>query len=507
MASEERDRSFDQALARHLRSAVAAHEAAANAPAGSASQSSSCLDAETLAAYHERSLLPGELNLSKEHIASCKKCQLILAHLEETDAIPLEASMEEEVFAGSDLGSVAAAPSRASASAVPGHATEKPDAHALRPDRTRRLRLLHGTRWGWLAPAGAIAAGLLVWISLHENRPLAPGNDEETKIAKNLPPPPPPTPSKPTLVTPPSFGTVPKMQSAPNEVASTNGRTESHGLEARQKQGLTPSAKTAPAADDIDKESGFRKDAEREKGDALRRAETDRGLDGKAVGGAVQDKVQVQTQEPAQSRTESVGRMQAQEQAASKQIQNQSNASMPKVAGPAPLNQATEDRKMKAAPAAAPAPATPAPAPPAAAGGVTMNYRSSEALELTSMYEARLIAAPGSTVIWRTGPAGLIEISTDSGAKWSRQISDVVVDLYTGSAVSDRICWVVGRAGAVLLTTDGGAHWKTLSSPLSEDLGGVRATDALHAIVWNLRHTKNFETTDGGATWKRTANP
>jgi hypothetical protein len=496
MASEERDRSFDQALRRHLRSVAAPHEAA-NAPTGSASESGACLDAETLAAYHERSLLPGELNSSKEHIVGCKNCQLILAHLEETDAIPLDSFEEEEVFAGSDLASVAAAASRAAApkSGVSSHAEEKSDSLAPRPDRTRRLRLLHGTRWGWLAPAGAIAAGMLVWIALHENQPALHSASEETKIAKNLP-----GSTPPALATPRSSDKVATVRPLPNEGASSNARSESYGLQQRQKQVFTPAPKTAPVRGYADKESGFGKDAEREKGDVLRRAETDRDLDAKAVDGAVQDKVELQAQ--AQSHAESLGRLE--EQAANIQNQNQINANMQKVPGPAPLNQATEAKRLKAA---ASAPPPPAPAPPAGAADVTRNYQSPQALELTSMYGARLIAAPGSTVIWRAGPAGLIEISTNSGRNWSHQTSGVLVDLFTGSAVSDKICWVVGRAGAVLLTTDGGAHWRILASPLSEDLGGVRATDAHHATVWDLRHTKSFETTDGGATWRRVANP
>jgi hypothetical protein len=35
----------------------------------------------------------------------------------------------------------------------------------------------------------------------------------------------------------------------------------------------------------------------------------------------------------------------------------------------------------------------------------------------------------------------------------------------------------------------------------------VQATDALHATIWNARHTKSFETSDGGLTWKLTGNP
>ena len=128
-------------------------------------------------------------------------------------------------------------------------------------------------------------------------------------------------------------------------------------------------------------------------------------------------------------------------------------------------------------------------------------------MEEVTISNPRLIAAPGSSVIWRAGRAGSIEFSNDSGRSWSRQTSGVIVDLLTGSAPSDKVCWIVGRAGAVLLTTEGGAHWKVMTSPIGEDLGGVRATDALHATIWNVRDTKSFQTSDGGVTWTRVPNP
>src|SRR5205085_9386379 len=67
MASDERDRRFDQALARHLRPA-APSGAAARWPAR---ESGACPDSETLAAYHERSLLPEEMNFWKGHVVGC----------------------------------------------------------------------------------------------------------------------------------------------------------------------------------------------------------------------------------------------------------------------------------------------------------------------------------------------------------------------------------------------------------------------------------------------------
>jgi len=505
MASEERDRKFDQALARHLRSARAANYAT-HAPADSASASSTCPDAETLAAYHERSLLPEELNLCKEHIVGCQKCQMILAHLEETDAIPLQVLDEEKVFVSAELGSVAAPASRAPApiAAIADRPGGKTGAHASRPEKSRRARLLHGARWGWLVPAGAIAAGLLVWIATHENTPALHSASEETKIAKNVPAATEPIPADRTLAPPPtSSGAVAKVQPLPSGAAPANSRSESHGFEAPQKQAPTPAASEAPFSAYSDKESGLRKDAGRESSDALRSAESQRDLDTKAVAGAAQDKAELKAQTPALSGAESTLQVQIQEQTANIQNQNQINANMPKVPGPAPLGQAMETKKMKS-PQPAPAPPT---APAAgAAGGVARSYESSGALALAKATDARLIVAPGLAAMWRTGPAGLIEFSSDRGASWSRQPSGVLVDLLAGSAVSDKICWVAGRAGTVLLTVDGGAHWNLLALPMNEDVGAIRATDALHAKVWNIQRSKAFETKDGGVTWQA-ANP
>ncbi len=157
------------------------------------------------------------------------------------------------------------------------------------------------------------------------------------------------------------------------------------------------------------------------------------------------------------------------------------------------------------APSAAPA----APPPqPEVVDGVATSYNSSVSLEVArEISNPHLISPPGSRFIWRAGRSGLIELSKDGGSSWSRQSSGVLADLLTGSAPSDKVCWIVGRVGAILLTTDGGAHWTLILSPLSEDLGGIRASDALRATIWNARNTKNFETSDGGLTWKPVPNP
>jgi photosystem II stability/assembly factor-like uncharacterized protein len=65
---------------------------------------------------------------------------------------------------------------------------------------------------------------------------------------------------------------------------------------------------------------------------------------------------------------------------------------------------------------------------------------------------------------------------------------------------------MVGTHGTILLTADAGHTWKKLSSPLVEDLGGVRAKDAVHATIWDATHSHIFETSDGGVTWKQAVN-
>src|SRR6266850_2891977 len=133
MAPEDRDRNFDKAIARHLRSAAASSDSAKQA-AGSSLQRDACPDAETLAAYHERSLLPVELNSWKEHIVGCAHCQELLAHLELTDDIALSEVVE--------------VPANAQAQ----HAAyleeiETRSGPLSRNEPGRSSRLTHGVRW------------------------------------------------------------------------------------------------------------------------------------------------------------------------------------------------------------------------------------------------------------------------------------------------------------------------------------------------------------------------
>jgi len=108
--------------------------------------------------------------------------------------------------------------------------------------------------------------------------------------------------------------------------------------------------------------------------------------------------------------------------------------------------------------------------------------------------------------IWRFGEHGAIAHSNDNGKTWESQYAALTVTLTSGSAPNKKICWIAGAGGTLLRTTDGGKHWKLVTTPISADLGGVHASDAKHASIWDVSHRLSYETSDGGVTWKQTAN-
>src|SRR6266705_3731770 len=361
MGSDERDRRFDLALSRHLRASHGAADAAL--------QRGSCPDTTLFRSYHERSLLPEELNSWKEHIVDCSHCQVILAQLESTDQIPLEAADKEEALAMKE--SVAAMATQNLETLPMAVAPSKSQAASgtrLR-EKARPFRLSSGVRWRWLAPAGALAAGLLVWIAVHENeKPHLPALPT-TQIAK-IQEPPASAPSSSGSVSaalPPAPSDLAKSKPATNEIASSNTRTKSEAT--RQSQKLDYEERGAPEKPFADKEKGLRKDAGRDSSEDLLRAGNQADLDAKAVPRAMQQEVAAQ----------------AQTEAANIQSQNQNNYNAQKVPGPAPLSQMdtkklskmdTKKKEQKAARAAAPA----APAP---VGGTVAGLTAG-----TSMMEA-----------------------------------------------------------------------------------------------------------------------
>jgi hypothetical protein len=445
-----------------------------------------CPESDVLAAYHERSLPPGEMNSWKEHMVGCTRCQAVLAELEGTDSIPLRASAEASEK------EEALRPNVAPPAAV-ARQEQKP-MPAKFPQKYRITPIFPGLRWQWLAPLGALAAGLLVWVAWQENRPRLWKTPAEVKTAKLEPSsksaPQPASPGPPALspqldqAQTDRLARLSKDQPAAGRALSEETRM-SNSLQQLEKSDAR--VRSAPVRPPAKKERGARENAAQD-----------------LVAGAAENQP---AQEPQAGAAGAAQTAEGQTEAANAQRQaRQSQLSVQRSAEPTPLAEA-EAGKKSIAEARALARRSAAAAPLSGSAPAAFNDVSASQALMARASDLNLIVTPNKKTLWRAGRAGMIEFSSDGGASWSRQTSDVLVDLTAGSAPSEKVCWIVGRAGTLLLTTDAGSHWAILHSPLEEDLGGVRSSDARHATIWNLGNTKVFETADGGVTWKPAASP
>jgi hypothetical protein len=434
------------------------------------------VDAELLSAYHERSLTSEESASLKKHIETCPRCRQILAHLEETDAIPVESPE----------------PVAASALATSAASRERPVAAPISNPRWI-------FPWRWLTPAGAIAAALLVWIVTREqklpNVEVAKNDARATSSPAKAPPPGPFSGSDSTVAVPKAPAAAPAplsrseaaahAQKTPQTFAPQPQREESNANTrgfagekqrlqsavrdkdvASQKKQLASPANNAIAQDYFDNAPAL-----------------DQTIDGKVENRAKSDKIPPPpppAPPPPAANVEvatSVPRMPAE----SKRADATGNEKAA-VGGAVPAAVPKQQQEM---------------------GGRSL-YTTSAAESVMVLAKSKalgLIAAPGGQILWRLGAAGIIERSTNKGATWTMQTSGVVNDLLTGSAPSEKICWVAGRGGVILRTTDGGAHWHKLESPVSSDWTSVFAVNEREATLSTDEGA--YQTTDAGLTWKK----
>jgi hypothetical protein len=462
MPSNDRERSFENALARHLRAGGAAGD-----------PRSTCSDAETLAAYHERSLAPEQMASLKTHVTHCERCQQILAHLEATDEISVPAT---------DLARQATA---AAKSSVPFPARQP-------------------SFWRWVAPAGALAAALLVWVAVHENNSVripvqaTRVDQKQTEIAKDRPA------SSPQLTLPSLDATRKREAASPDSFSALKTSPRSQTAAApkppdqsrlKQKDSLSPEKKSSVADD-------FNQLADNSPNGSPPTA-WDEDLKSQRPGGVTQT-VAVE----AAARTETAKTEAARTEVEEKAANDKPGAPSPRSPQPAPAS------GIGGAPALPPAqpparsqvvvtesePVSDLAAQQRAIGNLS-GVNSTAEMRLAKIVGAVNISAPDGQVSWRAGQAGVIEFSSDAGKTWTLQPSGVIADLLAGSAPSDKICWIVGRSGTVLRTTDGGKHWRKLRPPAQDDLRSVFAVDARQATV--SPNNGAYQTTDGGATWTK----
>jgi hypothetical protein len=435
-SSDDRDRNFEKALARHFR---------ASAPPEASSASPSCADIEELAAYHEGGLSLEQRILWKTHIEGCAHCQGILAQLAATDAIQLDVAAND-VAENFDKQKIAGPPV------------------VLKPRKP--------TLWRWAAPAGAIAAGLLVWITVRENKPIQISEVQNRKEPSSAPlaaTPKPPEPESKTSANEQQL-VAPKPSAIAGEAGVVHRKRDSNlaadvfavrPMPAPSRQRNPEDSPNLYATAPPQPELGDRTDA------------------------------------------------------AAKDLQQKAPAFLPSSAAPAPAPAASPKAYSNAQSVTVEAEsAAPLQGANSATGNASdralqkqelpMNGRSTQALvSLTKGVGGVIIAAPHSPAQWRIGAAGIVEHSTDSGATWDLQSTGVVADLLAGSATSDKVCWIVGRAGTILRTTDGGAHWSNVPPPIVDDFVSVFAVNARQATVSPARGA--YQTKDGGATWKKVA--
>jgi hypothetical protein len=500
MGNEERERKFEQALERHLRRNIASarNEADAHADVRDEMEATvACPDAATLAAFHEGMLPSAEMDAGKEHIGSCSRCREILMQLEATDEIPLEVGAENNLKPRASVLSTGALYVDYASKQTPSLTMTAPASALKAPQDISRGRGFKTLRWA--APAGAIAAGLLIWFVARDSRVQTLGHVENVQVAQEQP-------RNERLATPRALPASP----APEPV------TKAKQLNERRKD--------AGKIKRPGEESGAQRAPERQLSDAF---STSDDLDVRAESSDA--KARQLPSVPSDYASRAVA-----EEKSPEILSRQADVSVSRAMAPVEGTPAVSGKATAASGASRAQSAAPAPTPPAAPSGASSNAAKHSAdtqiiethpngdsqllatqqvvanekleppasLKKVGFENAKIIPVPNGTVIWRVGVAGRIEQSVDRGINWRRQISGVKAELVAGSATSEAVCWVVGRSGTILRTTDGGGHWSKVVSPIPGDVAGIRAVDAMTAEIVGANKTARFITHDGGVTWE-----
>jgi hypothetical protein len=480
MGHEERERKFEQALARHLRgdgdSARDEAEARAAVPDAGAVE---CPDAGTLAAFHESTLSNEELNTTTEHIATCSRCQQILLLLEATDEIPLQVEAENDLKMGEPVLSAGAPHAAAQTPNLAGQT--KPAMKT--PTDISRGRGFKALRWA--APAGAIAAGLLIWFVVRDNKVQTLGHVDNVQVAQEQP-------RDERLPAPPPLAAPPAAEPATKTRRLIEPRKDSSRIKPPAEESGALRAPENSPTDSISSrvEHGARAESpnmnapseSRDSGDyALRMGARDKSPETSSRQADVAVTAAAPTPEPA---TSGDARAQSAAPAAKADAKQSANT-----------NQTVETQSnlgIRSLPTEQ---------------VVAMNQlETARSLKKDSLENAKIILAPKGAMRWRLLSEGRIERSSDGGATWEAQNSGVNVELLAGSAPSEAVCWIVGRGGTILKTADGGSHWSKVVWPITGEISGIYATDAMHAVVYDgtVGIPVRFATNDGGATWFRT---
>jgi hypothetical protein len=463
MTSDDRDPKFERALAQHLR--------------GGSAQAN-CPDAETLAAYHERNLSLEEMAQWKQHISACEACQEALALVEATEN-QLAEVWEQRGVPVLDEASI----SKTQAHSIPKLNAKAHVSTGLQPAATpiailrNRPALLR-----WAIPLGALAAGVLVFIGIYEQRAPKLSHSANTEVARNQ------TPVAPGPIV---DQLASKLERQPEPRDEGQLSAEMSRQKKEQELPAAQSAKPVAKAKDL--------------GDEVRESRD------QFVGGRLEKKIP-QPPAPAPQPSAQVST----DGAVAENTPVVAPARRP-ASPPAPLGgsaggvaaqRAPVHSDGKSVPSAATETVTVESAAPPMDTTTSRMMRkqgvANQVVEVSGAY-ADLILTPDNKVFWKLQPPGTLRLTTDGGGTFKPLDTGANANLTAGFAPSSRICWLAGKAGTLLLTTDRGGHWTMISTPITGDLGGVHAADAQHASIWDAANQISYETSDGGATWKQTS--
>ena len=136
----------------------------------------------------------------------------------------------------------------------------------------------------------------------------------------------------------------------------------------------------------------------------------------------------------------------------------------------------------------------------AAGGGGSLSASSGDYVADSRPAAFASISSPDRSVAWIVGKNGSVQ-RRDADGTTHMQHSGVSTDLVAGASPSARVCWIVGRSGTIIRTTDG-EHWELIGAPTTENLTAVSASSA-HDVAITTAGGQIFATSDGGVTWRR----
>jgi hypothetical protein len=475
MGHEDHERKFEQALERHLRrdAADARNEAGAHAHGREETGAVTCPDAEILAAFHERALSNDEMNATKAHIAECSRCQEMLLQLEATDEIPvqLEAAndlkMREPVVSTSKI---------------------------LRAPKDISRRRGFKALW-WAAPAGAIAAGLLIWFVVRDTKIQTLSHIDNVQIAQQQSTGQPLAESQPLTNSPVPKPATNAKESNLHWKEERKIKQQAEESEAFRAPKGPSSARTASSSVTASPSpTATSRVAVNEKGTLASDTSPHANISQLPLDGRNYSSLQTLENKPPEIPSSQADVSVAAAPPVSDDLHAQSAAPASEGSGASQAvntNQTVEIQQNGDI------------AHQSTAQVVVIDkLEKSTSSKKDSFETAKIILAPKGTVRWRLLPRGRVERSVDNGITWTAQKSGVKVELLAGSAPNEGVCWIVGRSGTILRTTDGGRHWRKVLSPIGGDVAAVQAVDALLATISDADKSARFVSHDGGATWE-----